>query len=300
MRNDPQSPRGPEPLRLGFGTANHPILVEVEPDAARPVAEALFPDDRLPSPPAPAAAWPHVLRLSAEGEGYRLLAAWRRGSWTTASLRDILIQLELTLAELLVRNRGHVGLHAGGVVLPGVGALLFAGPGGCGKSSLTAAFARRGHAVLGDDVVFLEDGVVHSFHRLLKVEEPARTLLDLPAPTGPLAHIWPDAVFYHPGALGSRWADPAPVAAVILPQRFETEGDATHPPVLEAVRPAEILPALLRSVVLVDRIGTDAFTQVSTAVAGARCFLLRYSETASALDVILSALSAPGATATAG
>jgi hypothetical protein len=45
--------------------------------------------------------------------------------------------------------------HAAGVVLGG-GAALFAGPPGAGKSSLAAAFLRRGASLLGDDAIALE------------------------------------------------------------------------------------------------------------------------------------------------
>jgi hypothetical protein len=51
--------------------------------------------------------------------------------------------------------RGLEVFHAAGVVVEG-GAALFAGTPGAGKSSLAAAFVRRGAALLGDDAIALE------------------------------------------------------------------------------------------------------------------------------------------------
>jgi hypothetical protein len=50
--------------------------------------------------------------------------------------------------------RGLEVLHAAGVIL-GAGATLFAGPPGAGKSSLAAAFLRRGAKLLSEDVIAL-------------------------------------------------------------------------------------------------------------------------------------------------
>lgn len=60
------------------------------------------------------------------------------------------LPLAATLRELEV-------FHAAGVVVDG-GAVLFAGTPGAGKSSLAAAFLRRGAALLGDDAIALERG----------------------------------------------------------------------------------------------------------------------------------------------
>ena len=50
-----------------------------------------------------------------------------------------------------LQQRGIVTLHASAVATPG-GAVLFAGRSGIGKSTLLAAFTRRGYAMLADDV----------------------------------------------------------------------------------------------------------------------------------------------------
>src|SRR5215207_5736050 len=70
----------------------------------------------------------------------------------------ILSAQALPLAATL---RGREVFHAAGVVVAGRAA-LFAGPPGAGKSSLAAAFLRRGAELLSDDAVALEpvDGAI--------------------------------------------------------------------------------------------------------------------------------------------
>jgi energy-coupling factor transporter ATP-binding protein EcfA2 len=60
----------------------------------------------------------------------------------------------LALAEIL-KERGLYAVHA---ACPAAGnrALLLAGTSGCGKSTLALAFARRGHPLLSDDTVFVD------------------------------------------------------------------------------------------------------------------------------------------------
>jgi hypothetical protein len=62
--------------------------------------------------------------------------------------------LEPLLLFLLTRA-GRIPLHAAGFLLDG-GAVVLAGPGGAGKSSLAGEALRAGLPVLGDDIVFLE------------------------------------------------------------------------------------------------------------------------------------------------
>ena len=62
-----------------------------------------------------------------------------------------LFLIESVLAAVLVQ-RGVAPLLAGAVAA-GTGAVLFLGHSGIGKSSLVAAFAKRGYAILADDMV---------------------------------------------------------------------------------------------------------------------------------------------------
>ena len=162
--------------------------------------------------------------------------------------------------------------------------MLFAGHGGCGKSSLAAGFAVDGHAVFGDAVGLTDGTGVRPFRRLFKVEEPARSLLGLPRAKDVLSRLWPDASFYHPRDLGSAWAEESPYRAVVLPRR--TGGV----PVLEEVAPSLALAVLFTGVVLRERLGTDDFALVADVLERTPCYALTYEETSAAVAVVTEAL----------
>ncbi len=58
---------------------------------------------------------------------------------------------------VLLEQRGHLVLHASGVIFND-GAVAFLGASGWGKSTLAAALHARGHAIVADDVVALTVG----------------------------------------------------------------------------------------------------------------------------------------------
>ena len=62
---------------------------------------------------------------------------------------------EQQVKPLLLSLRGEQVFH-GGAIAVGNQAIAFLGPSGRGKSTLTTAFARRGHAFLGDDCLHLD------------------------------------------------------------------------------------------------------------------------------------------------
>ena len=62
---------------------------------------------------------------------------------------------EQQVAPLLLSLRGEQVFHGGAVAL-GARAVAFLAPSGRGKSTLTTAFARRGHAFLSDDCLHLD------------------------------------------------------------------------------------------------------------------------------------------------
>jgi hypothetical protein len=100
----------------------------------------------------------YVLRY-AEGTSFfvsasgREVDAWWDAPLTEADAADYLLGGVLAF---VVRLRGRVPLHASAVVIEDQ-AILFAGAGGAGKSSLAAAFAILGYPVLSDDVVVIDD-----------------------------------------------------------------------------------------------------------------------------------------------
>ena len=87
-----------------------------------------------------------------DGAGREVWATWP-APWT---LDDVATYLLGPVFGFLLRLRGVTCLHASAVAVEDQ-AVLFAGPAGAGKSTLAAAFAARGHAVLADDVVALSE-----------------------------------------------------------------------------------------------------------------------------------------------
>ncbi len=79
---------------------------------------------------------------------------WARGA--TPDLEDTATYLLGPVLGMVLRLRGVNCLHASAVAIA-ERACAFVGPSGSGKSSIAAAFARRGHAVLCDDVTPVEE-----------------------------------------------------------------------------------------------------------------------------------------------
>jgi hypothetical protein len=68
------------------------------------------------------------------------------------TLRHLLLDQVLPLA---IGRRGRLVLHASAVHVPGVGAVAFAGPTGCGKSTVAAALGLYGCPMLTDDCLVI-------------------------------------------------------------------------------------------------------------------------------------------------
>lgn len=80
-------------------------------------------------------------------DGGELWAEWPAG----LPFEEVLPYLTGNMMSFVLRLRGYLCLHAGAIVVDGQ-ALLLGGAQGAGKSTLTAAFASRGFAVLDDDL----------------------------------------------------------------------------------------------------------------------------------------------------
>jgi hypothetical protein len=85
-------------------------------------------------------------------EGTEIWATWP----ANLTLEDAATYLLGPVLGLLLRLRGVTCLHASAVVF-GECAVAFVGSEGAGKSTTAAALARRGHAILSDDVVALAE-----------------------------------------------------------------------------------------------------------------------------------------------
>jgi len=123
------------------------------------------------------------------GDGVRFwLSRDGKSIWATwpdsSSREDAATYLLGPALGLLLRLRGVTCLHASAVSVSGR-AIAFVGPEGAGKSTTAAAMARRGHAVVSDDIVALaeRDGAFCAI------------------PAYPYLSLWPDSVsaVYGPG-----------------------------------------------------------------------------------------------------
>jgi hypothetical protein len=93
------------------------------------------------------------------------------------TIADAAVYLLGPVLGFLLRLRGVTCLHASAVAL-GDRAIVFAGPAGTGKSTTAAALARRGHAIISDDIVAMEerDGAFFVF------------------PAHPYLGLWPESI----------------------------------------------------------------------------------------------------------
>jgi hypothetical protein len=86
-----------------------------------------------------------------DARGTTVLCAPARGD-TAGWQRQLLDTVLFTVSFA----RGFELLHGGAVVVPG-GAVAFVGPAGAGKSSLVSELMRRGHRLLSDDVIAIDE-----------------------------------------------------------------------------------------------------------------------------------------------
>lgn len=129
---------------------------------------------------------------------------------------EIRVFLLGTVFGILCHQRGLLPLHASCVRIGG-SAVAFSGPSGIGKSTLAAAFACRGHAILADDVTVVDVSasgrpvVLPAFPRL-KLWRDAMDSLSLS--TEGLEQSRADLEKFHLRTESSFTADPLPLAAV--------------------------------------------------------------------------------------
>jgi len=93
-----------------------------------------------------------------------------------STIEDLATYLTGPILGFVLRRRGHVSLHASAVQV-GNGAMMLVGPHGAGKSTIAAALAARGCALITDDV--------------LHVRKTAAGWMAEPFASG--LKLWPDA-----------------------------------------------------------------------------------------------------------
>jgi hypothetical protein len=192
----------------------------------------------------------YVLRFSEFGD-FQVSACGRRivahaaQALPPATLRHLLLDQVLPLA---LGRMGRTAIHASAVHVPRLGVVAFAGRTGCGKSTLAAALARAGCAVLSDDclVIAVRSGGVWA------------------TPSYPGVRLWPDAAsrLGYRGRLVAHYSDKVRVATGGLPSGARparlralfllSPPSASRGVSVSARRPLEAFIGLTRSAYLLD------------------------------------------------
>ena len=181
-----------------------------------------------------------IIVLEARGR-----AMWAVGP-ASSTVEDTATYLLGPVFGYLLRLRGITSLHASAVVLGDV-AVAFAGPSEAGKSSMAAAFARCGHAVLADDVVSLVEGpdffaVQPAYPRLRLWPDTAESLFGEGDALPRIIPSW-EKRYLDLNRPDMRFArESAPLGAIYL---LGERGPADSPPRFEVLEARTALMALL-------------------------------------------------------
>ena len=189
-------------------------------------------------------------------QGYTFRYADGTEFWLDASGTNVWMHVATTLEDactylvgmvlsFALRLRGDFSLHASGIETDG-GAVALIGPHGAGKSTLAAAFGRRGLPVLTDDILRLTfaDGVwtAHAFGGVIRLWEDSESLVfGAAGRLSPLTPTWPKRGLPI-GSHGVRLAaDSRPLCAIV----FLTTTNGDQPPRLRQLSAAETALGLI-------------------------------------------------------
>lgn len=270
-------------IDLAGRAVGRPVRVRVDAEEATDAVGALFPDYRID----PGSGAPDLVLAVLDDRGYSVRG--RQEHLGTPTLPEAVSLLEQLLTRELARSLEGVRVIHGAAVATPTGTLLIPGPGGAGKSTLATGLAGRGCPLLGDDVVLLslDDRLIHPFKRLLRIDDRAAAIFRLTPPPGALRVLFPGRSFFHPRDLGSTWARPSRLAAVVLPRRRD---DHRGRPALTDVSGGAAVKEILEQVLLVERVGPEEFRATADALAGARLSELRFDRSDRAVELLASEL----------
>jgi energy-coupling factor transporter ATP-binding protein EcfA2 len=201
------------------------------------------------------------------------------------ALYDSLIVLNHHAAATATAS-GRTVLHGGAVDTAGR-AIVVVGHSGSGKSTMTAALTRAGHAYLADEVVAIDDDlIVHGFHRPIGLRSGGLTALGLVIPTGPYGSVSP-----HRGGpeLGAR----CPLGLVVILRRSNDPTAA----VLRDLSPPAALLELANQTLGASGHERAMFRRLDAFVRRARIAELSYSDLADAVTTLEQAATEPTADA---
>lgn len=254
-----------------------------------------------------------LVDLRCEGVPAQTLAVRRRRhgwtvQWTESEERrtiraDEHIALHDTMSAINERAaalaaRTSTVLHGGAVVIDGQG-VTFVGASGAGKTTLTARAVLDGADYLCDEVTAIDRvAVLRAYPRPLGLRRVGAEALGIRIPDGPFASTYPMRVSEH-GSTGDR----AALRAIFLvsfrghesgatagagAQSVATES-ATHTE-LERLSPATALLRLTTQTLGAATVKRTMFRRLNRLVRHIPVYGLRYSDCASALDAVRSAL----------
>lgn len=143
------------------------------------------------------------------------------GAWRAPLTRDDAMTFLLgPVLGYVLRRRGMLALHASAAVFQNV-AVAFVGPGGAGKSTLAAACAKAGHAVVTDDVLVVREEAGQWWTTAAPGPvrlwpDSASALFGRESPTTALSPTWPKLGLALEAAGLPRATEPVPLGALLV------------------------------------------------------------------------------------
>ena len=194
-----------------------------------------------------------------------------------------------------LHREGLYAVHAGAAAGPR-GAVIVAGRSGQGKSTLVLGLVRRGFALLSDELALLdpEAGLVRAYPRAVHVRPATIRLIpelavleDRPRHELGGGSEWSVTAAEVAGLLGSRVADAAPPAAVVL---LDGTPDPAAPPRIRDAFPAVATLELLRSTWAASADFAGTLEAVGGMLSGVPCVRLSAGELNRTIDTLLAHL----------
>jgi hypothetical protein len=211
------------------------------------------------------------------------------------TLEDACTYLVGIVLSFAFRLRGDFSLHASAIQTDR-GAIALVGPHGAGKSTLAAAFGRRGMPVLTDDILRLTctngTWTAHAFGGVIRLWEDGESLVfGVPGRLAPLTPTWPKRGLPIGSHGVSLSADSQPLAGIVFLKT--TDDDA--PPQLRSITAAQMALGLIgnssASVLLNPEQRAAEFGQVAS-MTHLPCVEVERSHSRDSLSEVLTLLDA--------